>query len=52
MFIGEIMTLTKANIVLKIHEKHPTLSKDQVVEVVEIFLRISKESLDGGSDLI
>ena len=46
------MTLTKAELVQQIYKFHPTLSKTQAAESVEAFLRISKNSLINGSDLL
>ena len=46
------MTLTKAELVQQIYKIHPTLSKTQAAESVEAFLRISKNSLIKGSDLL
>ncbi len=46
------MTLTKAELVQQIYKTHPTLSKTQAAEAIEAFLRISKNSLINGSDLL
>ena len=46
------MTLTKAELVNQIYKTHPTLSKVEAAESVEAFLRISKNSLINGSDLL
>ena len=46
------MTLTKAELVQQIYKTHPTLSKTQAAESVEAFLRISKNTLINGSDLL
>jgi integration host factor subunit alpha len=46
------MTLTKADLVQQVYKKHENLTKAQATESVEAFLRISKNSLIGGSDLL
>ncbi len=46
------MTITKAAIVQQVYNKHDLLSKDQAREAVEAFLRISKDNLINGSDLL
>ena len=46
------MTLTKADLVQQIYEKHDNLTKAQATEAVESFLRLSKDALVGGSDLL
>ena len=46
------MTLTKADLVQKVYERNETLTKQQAVEAVEVFLRLSKNSLISGSDLL
>lgn len=46
------MTLTKAELVQQIYKTHPTLSKTQATESIEAFLRISKNTLINGSDLL
>lgn len=46
------MTLTKAELVQQVYKSHPTLSKSKSTESVEAFLRISKNSLIDGSDLL
>lgn len=46
------MKLTKADLVQEVCEKHPNLSKAQATEAVESFLRLSKDSLINGSDLL
>lgn len=46
------MTLTKADLVQQVYKNHEGLTKVQAVESVEAFLRISKESLINGSDLL
>lgn len=46
------MNLTKADLAQQIYEKHQDLTKKQATEAVEAFLRISKDALIGGSDLL
>ena len=46
------MTLTKADLVQQVYKKHENLTKAQATESVEAFLRISKNSLISGSDLL
>lgn len=46
------MTITKADLVQNIYEKHEEFTKAQAAEAVEAFLRISKNSLISGSDLL
>ncbi len=46
------MTLTKADLVQQVYKNHEGLTKTQATESVEAFLRISKESLIKGSDLL
>jgi integration host factor subunit alpha len=46
------MTLTKAGVVQQVYEKHENLSKSQATEAVESFLRLSKDTLINGSDLL
>ena len=50
--IEEYMTLTKADLVQQVYKNHEGLTKTQATESVEAFLRISKESLIMGSDLL
>ena len=45
------MTLTKADLVQQVYQRNALTTK-QAAEVVDTFLRISKESLIGGSDLL
>jgi len=45
------MTLTKADLVHKIYQTHD-LSKTEATETIEAFLRISKECLANGEDLL
>jgi integration host factor subunit alpha len=46
------MTLTKADLVQKVYERHENMTKQQSIDAVEAFLRLSKNSLIGGSDLL
>ena len=46
------MTLTKADLVQQIYQNHEGVTKTQAMEAVEAFLRISKDTLTGGSDLL
>jgi integration host factor subunit alpha len=46
------MTLTKADLAQKVYERHESMTKQQAVEAVEAFLRLSKNSLISGSDLL
>jgi integration host factor subunit alpha len=46
------MTLTKADLVQRVYEKHENLTKAQATESVEAFLRLSKDTLISGSDLL
>lgn len=46
------MTLTKADLVQQVYKNHEELTKVQATESVEAFLRISKDSLIEGSDLL
>lgn len=46
------MTLTKADLVQKVYQHHENLTKHQAIEAVEAFLRLSKNSLISGSDLL
>lgn len=46
------MTLTKADLVQEVYKEHPDLTKAQSIEAVESFLRLSKDSLIKGSDLL
>ena len=45
------MTLTKADLVQKVYQNH-NLTKAQAAEAVETFLRIAKECLENGEDLL
>jgi integration host factor subunit alpha len=46
------MTLTKADLVQEVYKHHEGLTKAQAVESVEALLRISKDTLINGSDLL
>ena len=45
------MTLTKADLVQKVYQNH-NLTKAQAADAVETFLRISKDCLEQGDDLL
>ncbi len=46
------MTFTKADLVQQIYKKHDNLTKAQATEAVESFLRLFKDALISGSDLL
>jgi integration host factor subunit alpha len=46
------MTLTKADLVQQVYKNHDNLTKAQATDSVEAFLRLSKNSLINGSDLL
>ncbi len=46
------MTLTKADLVEAIYKNHETVTKAEASEAVEAFLRIAKENLTSGSNLL
>mgnify|MGYP001556647716 CR=1 FL=1 len=46
------MTLTKAGLARQVHKQHNFLTQKEAAEAVETILRISKESLINGSDLL
>jgi integration host factor subunit alpha len=46
------MTLTKADLVQKVYQQHENMTKQQAIEAVEAFLRLSKGSLISGSELL
>ena len=46
------MTLTKADVVQQVFKKHQYLSKSEAADAVEAFLKLSKNTLIGGSDLL
>lgn len=45
------MTLTKADLVQKVYQNH-NLTKAQAAETVEAFLKITKDCLEKGEDLL
>jgi integration host factor subunit alpha len=49
---GGGMTLTKADLVQQVYKNHENLTKAQATDAVEAFLRLSKNSLIEGSDLL
>ena len=46
------MTITKADLVQQVFKNHGDLTKSQATEAVEAFLRLSKDTLIKGSDLL
>jgi len=46
------MTLTKADLVQQVYKNNDNLTKAQATDAVEAFLKLSKESLISGSDLL
>ena len=46
------MTLTKADVIQQVYKKHQHLSKSEASDAVEAFLRLSKDTLIKGSDLL
>jgi len=46
------MTLTKADLVEQVYKNHDNLTKAQAVDAVEAFLKLSKNTLISGSDLL
>jgi integration host factor subunit alpha len=48
----EYMTLTKADLIRQVYNQHEGLIKIQATDAVEDFLRISKNTLISGSDLL
>ncbi|KAB2890953.1 MAG: integration host factor subunit alpha [Desulfobulbaceae bacterium] len=46
------MTITKANLVQQVYKNHHDLTKTQASDAVEAFLRLSKNTLINGSDLL
>lgn len=46
------MTLTKADLVQQVYKHHDLLTKKEASEAVEAIIRISKDSLISGSDLL
>lgn len=46
------MTLTKAELIQQVYRKHPSLTKIQATNSVEVFLAMSKHALISGEDLL
>lgn len=46
------MTLTKSDLVRQVYKQHESLTKTQAAESVEVLLRIAKDALVDGSDLL
>jgi integration host factor subunit alpha len=46
------MTLTKADVVQQVYEKHQNISKAQASDAVEALLKLSKDCLINGADLL
>ncbi len=46
------MTLTKADLVQEVYKNHDHLTKAEATEAVQSFLRLSKDTLIDGSDLL
>ena len=46
------MTITKADLVQQIYKNHDNLTRSQATDAVEAFLRLSKDTLINGSDLL
>lgn len=46
------MTITKAELVQQEYKNHDNLSKTQAVDAVEAILKLSKDTLISGSDLL
>jgi integration host factor subunit alpha len=46
------MTLTKADLVQRVYKNHKDLKKAQAIDLVDAFLRLSKDSLINGSGLL
>ena len=49
---GACMTLTKADIVRQVYMDHDEMTKAKAMEAVESFLRLAKDTLIGGEDLL
>ena len=49
---GGYMTLTKSDLIRQVYDEHEGLTKIQATDAVEAFLRISKNCLISGSDLL
>ena len=46
------MTITKADLVQQVYKNHGDFTKSQATDAVEAFLRLSKDTLINGSDLL
>jgi len=46
------MTITKADLAQQIYENHDNITKVQAIEAIEAFLKISKNTLINGSNLL
>lgn len=46
------MTITKADLAQQIYKNHENITKVQAIKAVEAFLKISKDTLINGSDLL
>lgn len=46
------MSLVKADLIQKVYSEHESLSKIQASEAVESLLRITKDTLSAGSDVL
>jgi integration host factor subunit alpha len=46
------MTLTKADLAQQVYKNHDNLTKAQAVDAVEAFLKLSKNTLISGADLM
>jgi len=46
------MTLTKADLIRQVYDQHKGLTQNQATDAVEALLRISKNTLISGSDLL
>lgn len=46
------MTLTKADLAQQVYKNHDNLTKTQAVDAVEAFLKLFKDTLVSGSDLL
>ena len=46
------MTVTKADIINKVHKSHPKFTKTQAQESVETILKLIKTNLENGNDVL
>ena len=46
------MTVTKADIINKVHKAHPRFNKTQAQESVETILKLIKTNLENGNDVL